>query len=220
LEAPLRFAGAGDLAAVVSDWPQHKIQRTNDTVDPARVWQHERVVERVMAGRPVLPVRFGTILTSDERVQAVLLERQGIMNADLVHVAGCVEMGVRVLWEPPAVAAAPVIVQESGSLDFAGGQKPGMRYLQQRAAEEQARRSIQVQGQALASALVKALRIQAVDARQSVLQTERMLLNAAFLVPKQDVAAFERRVEQLRHEHGRLAFLCSGPWPPYHFVSA
>jgi hypothetical protein len=99
-------------------------------------------------------------------------------------------------------------------------QTPGVRYLQQRAAEEQARRSVQAQGKVLAAELVKALRTQAVDARQSVLQTERMLLNAAFLVPKKEGEAFEHRVEQLRREYVQLAFLCSGPWPPYHFVSA
>jgi hypothetical protein len=47
-----------------------------------------------------------------------------------------------------------------------------------------------------------------------------MLLNAAFLVPKDETGAFWAAVDQLRVSHGELAFLCSGPWPPYHFVSA
>ena len=79
---------------------------------------------------------------------------------------------------------------------------------------------MQEQGKALAGELSRALRTKAVDTRQSVLQTERMLLNAAFLVPQDEVAAFLSAVEKLRGEHGQLAFLCSGPWPPYHFVSA
>jgi hypothetical protein len=198
----------------VSDWSQANIQRTNDTADPDLVWQHERVIERIMAGRPVLPVRFGTILAGDARVEAVLLARQGVMKADLLHVAGCVELGVRVLWEPPALQVEPALTLP------AGAQTPGVRYLQQRAAAEQARRHVQTQGQSLAEELARALRTKAVDTRQTVLQTERMLLNAAFLVPKDETGAFWAAVDQLRVSHGELAFLCSGPWPPYHFVSA
>jgi hypothetical protein len=56
--------------------------------------------------------------------------------------------------------------------------------------------------------------------RQSILQTERMLLNGAYLVPQCEVGAFFAVVEKLRSEHGQLSFMCSGPWPPYHFVSA
>jgi hypothetical protein len=214
-DAHLRYVAAGELAAVVSDWPQANIQRTNDTVDPDLVWQHERVIERIMGGRPVLPVRFGTILAGDARVEAVLLERQGVMKADLLHVAGCVELGVRVLWEPPLLEVEPALALPAG-----GAQTPGVRYLQQRAAAEQVRRGVQAQGQALAEELGRSLRTKAVDMRQTVLQTERMLLNAAFLVPKDETAAFWAAVAQLRTNYGQLAFLCSGPWPPYHFVSA
>lgn len=214
LDAPLRYVAAGELAAVVSDWPQPKIERANDTVDPDLVWQHERVVERIMAGRPVLPVRFGTILADAARVQKALWERQGALKADLLHVSGCVEMGVRVLWEPPVAAVEPL------AAPAAGAQTPGAAYLRQRAAEEQARRRVHARGQEVAGELVRALRARAVDVRQSVLQTERMLLNAAFLVPKEEMAAFEVCVEKLRRGYGDLAFLCSGPWPPYHFVSA
>ena len=215
LESPLRLVIEEDLAAVVSDWPKPAMKRSSDAVDPQLVWQHEGVVERIMASRPVLPVRFGTILADDERIQAVLAERQAEMKADLVHVAGCVELGVRVLWDPPA--GEPQVAASSLAPEM---QTPGARYLQKRAVEEHTRRSVQEQGKALAGELSRALRTKAVDTRQSVLQTERMLLNAAFLVPQNEVAAFLSAVEKLRGEHGQLAFLCSGPWPPYHFVSA
>ena len=215
LDVPLRLVVEEDLAAVVSDWPKPAMKHGSDAVDPQLVWQHEGVVERIMASRPVLPVRFGTILADDKRIQGVLAERQSEMRGDLVHVAGCVELGVRVLWDPPAGELQP----PAGSL-APEMQTPGARYMQKRAVEEQARRSVQERGKTLAGELSRALRVKAVDTRQSVLQTERMLLNAAFLVPQDEVAAFLSAVEKLRGEYGQLAFLCSGPWPPYHFVSA
>lgn len=227
LESSLRVVVEGELAAVVSDWLRPSIKRATDTVDPDLVWQHERVIERIMASAAVLPVRFGTILADDERVRGVLRQRQASMLADLRQVAGCVEMGLRVLWEPPAPGALQAVAgMAKGASGAAASQTggaeptPGARYLQQRAAEEQARRAVQEQGRALANQLCVALRGLTVDYRQSVLQTERMLLNGAYLVRRGEVDAFMAAIERLRARYGDLAFLCTGPWPPYHFVSA
>ena len=217
----LRLAQAGALAAVVSDWGQATLNRSSETVDAALVWEHEHVIERIMASCPVLPVRFGTVLAGDERVASVLLERQAVLRADLAHVDGCVELGLRVLWEPPATAEAVAVLRDplqAGAPDRP--QTPGVQYLLRRAAEEQERQAVRKQGEALANHLSRSLRAGAVDVRQSVLQTERLLLTAAFLVRRSEAAAFVAAVERLRGEYSQLAFLCSGPWPPYHFMSA
>lgn len=214
-DSALRLAVAGGLAAVVSDWPQATVNRSSDAVDAALVWEHEHVIERVMAGCTVLPMRFGSLLADDERVQALLLERQATLQADLVHVDGCVELGLRVLWDPPVPDAVdpPVTVPVSVPT-------PGVLYLLRRAAEEQRRQAVRAAGATLAQELSHRLRTRSVDMRQSVLQTERMLLTASFLVPQDEVAAFLAAVEELRQEYSHLAFMCSGPWPPYHFMSA
>lgn len=220
-DRPLRLVCAGELAAVVSDWPQATLKRDSESVDPDLVWRHEHVVENIMASTPVLPVRFGTVLAGDAKIQAVLAERQGMFKADLVHVAGCVELGLRVLWEPPAFDPATVhAVMLGNTAQPVNAATPGAHYLLQRAAEEQAHRSIQQAGKTLAAELNQSLRARAVDVRQSVLQTERLLLSAAYLVPNEDVPAFLAAVKRQRSLHPQLAFLCSGPWPPYHFVSA
>jgi hypothetical protein len=228
-DSALRLVVYDGLAAVLSDWPQASVRRSADLVDPDLVWQHEHVIERIMAQRPVLPVRFGTVLAGDERVREVLAKRAPTMRADLDHVSGCVELGLRVLWDPPAMppvsesagaaGAAGAAVQETGAWEPQALQAPGTRYLLRRAAAVQARRNVQQRAQQLAGELSQALCLKAVDTRQTVLQTERMLLNAAFLVRQAETSEFFAAVEGLRASHRQLAFLCSGPWPPYHFVS-
>ena len=44
-------------------------------------------------------------------------------------------------------------------------------------------------------------------------------LNAAYLVERAQVAAFRGTVSALAAEHPTLQFLCTGPWPPYNFVT-
>jgi len=65
---------------------------------------HERVVEELMRGRALLPVRFGTTLP-DEAALADLLERDGDTFRRLLgRVRGCVELSVRVRGEPDRAA--------------------------------------------------------------------------------------------------------------------
>lgn len=209
-DRPLRCVVSGALAAVISDWPVGTMNRSAETVDAARVWRHEQVIEQIMADRPVLPVRFGTVMADETRIAAALVERQATMLADLAHITGCVELGVRVLWDPPA-ATEPAAVAAT---------TPGAQYLLQRAAQEQARRAVQEQGRQQAVRLHQTLRKTAQDGRETILATERMLLSAAYLVRHEQISGFLGTVEALRSSHEDLAFLCSGPWPPYHFVSA
>ncbi len=58
-------------------------------------------------------------------------------------------------------------------------------------------------------------------AKQSVtgnLFTDRLILNASFLVNKGDVDAFSDKVASLQEKYPMLKLLYSGPWPPHNFV--
>ena len=48
---------------------------------------------------------------------------------------------------------------------------------------------------------------------------DRMILNAAFLVNRQDEHAFDERVKRLGTRYDKLTFKYTGPWPPYNFVN-
>ena len=45
------------------------------------------------------------------------------------------------------------------------------------------------------------------------------LLRAAYLVPREDVAAFSEHVRRLEAAHPDLTIVCTGPWPPYSFAA-
>jgi len=208
---PLHALCEAGLAAIVSDWEGMPLGRSVEGVDASLVLQHERVIEAVMAEMPLLPMRFGTVLAGDDPIRAVLAERSITFTGDLARLAGCVEMGLRVLWSgPPALPEGEPVAADLS---------PGARYLRQRLAVDQQQRIARSHAQALSETLDRTLRPLVADARTSILQTERMLLSAAYLVLRSRVAEFVAGVEALRSRHAPLAFLCTGPWPPYNFVS-
>jgi hypothetical protein len=46
-----------------------------------------------------------------------------------------------------------------------------------------------------------------------------MIMNAAFLVSRDQEAAFDGKVKELGARYDRLTFRYTGPWPPYNFVN-
>lgn len=58
-------------------------------------------------------------------------------------------------------------------------------------------------------------------AKQAVtrdLFSDRLILNASFLVSKQDIDSFSDQVTKLQEKYPMLKLLYSGPWAPYNFV--
>lgn len=213
-DLPLQVIIHDQVAAVISDWGSPPPNNSPAAAE-ADLWCHEQVIERLMAWGPTLPVRFGTILADVDCVRQLLLTRAGDFTADLANVADRVEMGLRILWEPPlAVSLGPEHLDPENS----AGLTPGRQYLQQQILKRQQKQAIHTQCEVFVAALNAALQPFFVDTQQQILPTERLLLSAAYLVPQTAVDSFQAQVEALTANYPSFAFLSSGPWPAYHFV--
>jgi len=204
---PVRLLPQGDVAAVMSPsplspWP----------LDEAHLILHETVVEDVMDTRPILPVRYNTLLRTEEAVITLLAERAQAFRSALERVAGRVEMGLRILWEP----AAETGVSPDQEIEERG---PGAEYLYQRLREERRRSRLQAEGETLIHELQASFLPLAVESCLHPLPTKRLLLTAAYLVDRDRVEAFRKLVTKVWDDFQQLQFLLTGPWPPYHFVN-
>src|SRR3954469_4566441 len=85
-----------------------------DTPAPDALWAHERVVERLMAARTVVPVRFGTTCRDEDDVRCLLVDHQAWFLALLARVRGCVELGLRVVHNAPGAAGVAVRATRTG----------------------------------------------------------------------------------------------------------
>jgi hypothetical protein len=207
-----------DIAAVVSPLATAQVPPTEDNV-----WQHEAVVEALMVDRAVLPVRFGTVLADEAAIRADLAAHYTDFVVNLDRVRGRVELGLRVLWisdfrlpitQSQIEDRKPVLSGAEGS-EIASGRA----YLMARLEEERQVRAWRQRAEALAEELHTPLAQLATESTRQVLITPRLLLTAAYLVERDQVAAFRREVEVLSAAYPALRFLCTGPWPAYNFVT-
>ncbi|HEX5570338.1 MAG TPA: GvpL/GvpF family gas vesicle protein [Ktedonobacterales bacterium] len=215
---PARVVTQGDLAAIVSDSPTDQYDITL-----ANVRAHEAVIEEAMRRADVLPVSFGTVADSDQSVQRRLLQSQaGELRTQLQHVAGRVEMGVKVLWEQSALFAQ--IAANDPHIQELGGQIAGTTaeetYDTRVELGELTDQAIQAQRAQDAQAILDTLSPLAVDTRTNNIISDMMIVNAAFLVEKGQQQAFTQKVNQLEQANtGKLIIQQAGPLPPYNFVS-
>ncbi len=207
-----------DLAAVASDAPylRYDISRAN-------VLAHQAVIEEAMTRGDVLPVRFGTVADSDRDIEEYLLRRGADqLRQQLEGVSGCVEMGLKVLWNSDRLFSE--IADEDAAIramrDAIATQEPGATHYQRLQLGEMVDEAIQWRREREAQMVLEALQPLARESSVNRLLTDMMVVNAAFLVERGALAAFDAEVSALMAaQAGRLTCKYAGPLPPYSFVS-
>src|SRR5208337_3085761 len=86
------FIPAQGLSGAVS-----RVVPSELALNPPRILAYERIVARLHCRYTVIPMRYGSVLDEECRVVRLLEERRDQFSALLSELAGCVEMGVRVL---------------------------------------------------------------------------------------------------------------------------
>jgi hypothetical protein len=177
---------------------------------------HEQVIEHFLASKALLPMKLFTVFSSEAAATAAMKRGARRTAALLEKLAGHIECGVRVRFlAPPAETAPPAASTLAGS---------GRAFLEAKKQSHNARRTALTAAAEAAAALRAALDRAAAETRAleppEGVVPGGLLLDAAYLVPKEGVAAFEAILAQ--HGASLQALGCevvlTGPWPAYHFL--
>jgi hypothetical protein len=178
------------------------------------LWAHERVVERLMAERAVLPMRFGSQFAGEAALRLALASRHDELLSALDGVRGRVELAVRaMLAAGPLRSDAPAAagVEAAAGAEATEGRHTGREYLR-------AKLELRDREEAAGAALHAPLAALAVAARRRRGLAPGELLHGAYLVERPVVGEFRAVAQRLQREQRDTAVLCTGPWPPYSFV--
>jgi hypothetical protein len=206
-----------ELAAVVSDTPIaiHDPTREN-------VLGHERVIEAVMEQHSVLPMSFGTVFRTRDDVVEFLKDTHDAFKEVLTQVGGKIEFGVQVNWDRDAVVRDIEAQSEEVARLKANIQRTasGSTYFARVQLGRLIERLLSERADSYVREIYNALWASAAASKLNKPIGERMILNAAFLVDREESERFDRRMhETARRYEGKLTFRYTGPWPPYNFVN-
>jgi len=207
-----------DLAAVVSDSPivEYDQSRRN-------MMAHTVVLEEVMHDYTLLPVRFGTVAPSSEAIQEQVLKRRyGELHGLLNEMRGRVELGLKAFLYEGVIFEE--ILKENPAIrslrDSLMGRPPEQTYYDRIRLGEMIENAMWRRRDEDAEKLLVGLRPLARQTRVNKVLTERMVLNAAFLVDDARQPEFDGAVKKIDAEMSkRLILKYVGPVPPYNFVN-
>jgi hypothetical protein len=195
----LRLIVSDGLAALVGE--EREAPPTPSVDD---LWEHERVVERLMQCCDVLPARYGSELDDGAAVARLLRGRRDELAAGLRRVRGAVELAVRA-----ELTCTPEIEDGADPAD----DRRGTAYMAAALARERQVRSLE---QMLHGRLAPLARAGSMRAATKPVPG----CAGAYLVEREQTGAFRGRVAELDFEHGDVEITCTGPWPPYSFSGA
>lgn len=208
------------LAAVISDSPVVVYDNSR-----RNMMAHTLVLEEVMRGFnfTILPVRFGTMAPNAEVIQEQLLKRRyDELNQLLGEIEGRVELGLKTFWYEGAifeeiVAESPAVRRLRDSLK---DRTPEASYYDRIRLGELVEAAMERKRNVDSEKVLARLRPLVYKTRTNKLITDRMVLNAAFLVDRENEAAFDQAVQALDADMGkRMMFKYVGPIAPYNFVN-
>lgn len=206
----------GAVSAIVSRVTSHKIRprRSNLTA-------HHQVLRGLTEHTATLPVAFGTIADSEDRLRDVIEENQDLLVQQLQRLEGKVELGLSVCWDTPNIFEYFVATHEElarlRDRVFRPGRTPTfdekveMGKLFEALLQESRRRHTKQVTQVLSP--------HCVDIRNIDPGAEKMIMKLACLVETNRQREWQERIQTVaRHFDNHYCFKYTGPWAPYNFV--
>jgi hypothetical protein len=212
-----------DISAVVSDsqfvdytaLPKGQVARY--------LLSHQQVIERVMNSYTIIPMRLGTYAFNIGEVEEILSKGYQMFKDIFRKIDNKIEIDVVATWSD-----LNSVIKEIGESEEI---KELKEKLMSRPEGVSAKDQIKIgsliknildkERQKLASEIGAILGKVIIDSKVHDLMDDRMILNTAFLISKDNHRDFDEKVEELNRRYlEKINFRCVGPLPTYSFYTA
>jgi hypothetical protein len=204
-----------NLGAVVSDAPLEVLDSTRENV-----LAHERVNETVMREHTVIPMSFGTVFKTREDIIELLRSAAEAFGDVLTKMQNKLEFGLKVLWDrDQAVREVEAEDEDINRLKKEISGQKGPTYFARMQYGRLVDAALHARSERYVAAVLEELRDVSVASRINKPIGDKMIMNAAFLISRDQEQAFDAKVKTIASRFDKLTFKYTGPWPPYNFVN-
>jgi hypothetical protein len=206
------------IAAVVSDSAISEYDNSR-----RNMMAHMLVLEEAMEHFTLLPVRFGTVAANaHELEQRLLTPRYEELTGLLEQMRDRIELGLKAFWHEGA--ALEEVVRDNEPIrrmrDSLNGRSLAESYYDRIRLGEAVEKALAQKRARDEEAILSRIRPFVHKTRANKIVSDRMVLNAAFLVDREHGPEVDEAVRKLDAElNDRLMFKYVGPVPPYNFVN-
>jgi hypothetical protein len=199
------------------------ITRVTGEVLPERnnLFAHQKTITEVMKRYSVIPMSFGNVFSSEDDILLIMKHVYKEFMKIFKDIENKIEVGLKVVAKPDWIQEEMknnTVLQEwkTAKKDAAD---PATFYDQIQLGEQAQHFVLGLQSQ-VENEIYDSLLELSDAGKQNTTIPGKVLLNAAFLVDRNQETAFDQRVNDLYEKwQDRATFNYSGPWPPYNFVN-
>lgn len=198
------------------------------SVSKQNLLTHEKAIEEVMKKWTVVPVRFGTIAESEEKVKKILEKERSKFRSLLEFLEGKKELGLKAMFSSGSASAGKEDIYDEILREFpdisALKEKiqklpPAKTHYQRMEIGKMVESALKEKKDFYKEDILKSLEPLARKFKINKTYGERMILNAAFLVEEAGEKEFDRQVDKLDEKYtDKIKFKYVGCVPPFNFV--
>jgi hypothetical protein len=181
--------------------------------------RHQQAIEHLLQRFPVLPMKFGMVIESEERIATLLRLGYDDFRRALDSLRDKVQFELVATWELASVLEDVAREKPIAELKSSIGGDSSPAGIQDRVRlGEMVKRSLDRRRQEYEEAALRRLAPCSLELRRNPLFDDSLVMNLAALLETRRQDEFDRALDTLDQEvGGRLAFRRVGPLPPYSF---
>ncbi len=185
--------------------------------------RHQKVIEGIMGlGYTIIPLRLGTFAVDETEVKDILNKGYSLIKGIVEKVSDKIEIDVVATWSD----FIPVLKEVGEEKEIKEFKERLLANPKEMTIDDQMKIGVMVKKaldgkrERYAEEIQKALRIFSHDFKVHEIMDDKMVINTAFLINKNNHKGFERVIEELNTRFNeKLNFRCVGPLPPYSFYT-
>jgi hypothetical protein len=163
---------------------------------------------------------FGTIFKTREDILELLRSAYEAFADVLNKMQDKLEFGLKVLWDRDVMIRE--IENEDDDVRRLKGEissQKGSTYFARMQYGRLMDAALEARSERYVRDIFEQLRPVSVASRANKPIGDKMIMNAAFLVQREQEPNFDRRIKEIASRYDKLTFKYTGPWPPYNFVN-
>jgi Gas vesicle synthesis protein GvpL/GvpF/DnaJ domain len=209
-----------DIAAVISNSPLTVYSSLSKEKVLKDLAIHQLVIEKVMKRFTIIPVKFGTVIETQNEVSKFLEQDYVLLSNELSKAEGKIELDVVACWDLAKILAAishhnEQIQEKQQEIMMKGGQVATEDKIMLGQLIAQALKAEKARYQQL---MLQTLKQETVDVCLHDLANDEMIFNAAFLLETKNEESFNTLVHTLDQKlENTVNFRVVGPLPLYSF---
>ena len=182
---------------------------------------YAKVIDELFRHYTLLPVRYGTVVNSREKVVSLLKKHAHQIHQNLDRVKNKEEFSLKVLLKTkgksPFFREQQGVDKKEGPMPFQAD-TPQKTYLLQKIRKHHQENTLMSHAEQLANEFKHRLASLNPTFRFKNMVSQRMILDAAILIRKGYQQDLVQTIRCFQSSYPELHFLLTGPWPPYNYA--